>query len=207
MQTFAALALCAVPTFAQQPAWPDITSTMRPWCYNWWMGSAVDEAGLDLQTKQLADAGLGGIHVVPIYEAIDEKRPAVDYLSDEWMRLFSVAKAKGAAKGLGADMTTGCGWNFGGPHIPRRLGVWNLHRLGPDDAPLPGGEVLWRGKDADGREVVRLEAAPTGRQVDKAPKSWKGVMIDPCSKEAMRAFLEPFDRAFARPGAARPRCF
>jgi len=206
IQTLAALALCAVPALAQQPAWPEITSTMRPWCYNWWMGSAVDEAGLDLQAKQLADAGLGGIHVVPIYEAIDEKRQAVDYLSDEWMRLFSVAKAKGAAKGLGADMTTGCGWNFGGPHIPRRLGVWNLHRLGPGDAPLPGGEVLWRGKDADGREV-RLEAAPTGRQVDKAPKSWKGVMIDPCSKEAMRTFLEPFDRAFARPGAVRPRCF
>ena len=46
IQTLAALTLCVVPALAQQPAWPEITSTMRPWCYNWWMGSAVDEAAL-----------------------------------------------------------------------------------------------------------------------------------------------------------------
>ena len=99
IQTLAALALCVVPALAQQPAWPEITSTMRPWCYNWWMGSAVDEAGLDLQAKQLADVGLGGIHVVPIYEAIDEKRPAVAYLSEEWMRLFPPRRRKARRRG------------------------------------------------------------------------------------------------------------
>ena len=25
--------------------WPAPTSEMKPWAYNWWMGSAVDEAG------------------------------------------------------------------------------------------------------------------------------------------------------------------
>lgn len=31
--------------------WPAPTSEMKPWAYNWWMGSAVDEAGLRVQVE------------------------------------------------------------------------------------------------------------------------------------------------------------
>lgn len=38
-------------------AWPESTLEMKPLVYNWWMGSAVDKAGLELQCRELADKG------------------------------------------------------------------------------------------------------------------------------------------------------
>ena len=48
-------------------SWPEPATEMKPWVYNWWMGSAVDEAGLELQCRELAEKGFGGFHVIPIY--------------------------------------------------------------------------------------------------------------------------------------------
>ncbi len=47
-------------------AWPEPTRDMKPWVYNWWMGSAVDKAGLEYQCRELADKGFGGFHGIPI---------------------------------------------------------------------------------------------------------------------------------------------
>ena len=49
------------------PAWPEATRDSKPWVYNWWMGSAVDEDGLEAQCAALAEKGFGGFHVIPIY--------------------------------------------------------------------------------------------------------------------------------------------
>ena len=38
-------------------AWPEPTREMKPWVYNWWMGSAVDSAGLEYQCRELAEKG------------------------------------------------------------------------------------------------------------------------------------------------------
>ena len=38
-------------------AWPAPTSEMKPWAYNWWMGSAVDEAGLRVQVEEMSKVG------------------------------------------------------------------------------------------------------------------------------------------------------
>lgn len=37
--------------------WPAPTSEMKPWAYNWWMGSAVDEAGLRVQVEEMSKVG------------------------------------------------------------------------------------------------------------------------------------------------------
>ena len=66
----ATVSLAGVCAAAPKPlAWPEPTQTMKPWVYNWWMGSAVDKAGLELQCRELADKGFGGFHVIPIYGA------------------------------------------------------------------------------------------------------------------------------------------
>src|SRR5262245_15871742 len=44
---------------AAESAWPSITRTARPWCYWWWMGSAVDKTNITRQLQQFHDAGLG----------------------------------------------------------------------------------------------------------------------------------------------------
>ncbi|MBS1606386.1 MAG: hypothetical protein JST42_27255, partial [Bacteroidetes bacterium] len=41
--------------------WPAVTQTARPWTRWWWMGSAVDRAGLTWNLEQYKAAGLGGM--------------------------------------------------------------------------------------------------------------------------------------------------
>ena len=50
---------------AAPPTWPEATQESKPWVYNWWMGSAVDEKGLEAQCAALAEKGFGGFHVIP----------------------------------------------------------------------------------------------------------------------------------------------
>ena len=56
------LLFSATAALGGAPTWPTVTRDMRPWCYNWWMGSAVDTKGLEAQADALAKAGFGGFH-------------------------------------------------------------------------------------------------------------------------------------------------
>ena len=39
-------------------AWPTVTNERQPWCYGWWMGSAVDRENLGRELRQFRAAGL-----------------------------------------------------------------------------------------------------------------------------------------------------
>ena len=41
--------------------------TAKPWTYWWWMGSAVNRTDIKEQLSDFAQAGLGGVHIIPIY--------------------------------------------------------------------------------------------------------------------------------------------
>ena len=49
----------ASATFAAPPSWPEPTRESKPWVYNWWMGCAVDEKGLEAQCAALAEMPSG----------------------------------------------------------------------------------------------------------------------------------------------------
>ena len=104
-------------------AWPEPTREMKPWVYNWWMGSAVDSAGLEYQCRELAEKGFGGFHVIPIYGANgpDNRYRAQwkELLSPEWVGAWNIAAWKAETFGLGIDLTLGSGWCFGGPWIDK----------------------------------------------------------------------------------------
>ena len=101
--------------------WPEPTKEMKPWVYNWWMGSAVDEAGMELQCRELADRGFGGFHVIPIYGAKNGwERKWKPLLSEEWIAAWNMAAGKAKEHSLGIDLTMGSGWCFGGPWIDQR---------------------------------------------------------------------------------------
>ena len=192
---------------AAEPSWPTVTKEMRPWAYNWWMGCAVDRAGLELQAKEFAEAGMGGYHVIPIYEAKEEKHPKVAFLSEEWTRLFNTADETARAQGLGVDLSMGCGWCFGGPWVSNENGGWHLARMWDGEKPKQAGAcLLWEGKNGQGRRMA-LYSVPTGMKVKRPPASGKGLMIDPFSPDAMREHLKPFAVALDRPGAVAPRAF
>ena len=187
-----------------EPAWPTVTNEMRPWCYNWWMGNAVDAAGLERQAKDFEASGFGGFHAIPIYEVKDARYKEVKYLSPEWTQLFNAGKESAKRHGLELDLSTGCGWCFGGPWLTPEQGIWRLQRESDTRRLKKGAKVLWSGKDAKGPLI--LAAYPSGMLVKRAPTTGRGPMMDPFSPEVMRTHLAPFTTAFDRPGAAKPRC-
>ncbi|HEX7652609.1 MAG TPA: glycosyl hydrolase [Verrucomicrobiae bacterium] len=105
-------------TAADDPlAWPAITAEQKPWAFNWWMGSAVDKTNLTRELERYAAAGLGGIHIIPIYGAKGFEDKYINYLSPQWLEMMGYAVSEAKRLGMGVDMTTGTGWCFGGPQI------------------------------------------------------------------------------------------
>ena len=192
----------ASPAVAE-PVWPDVTREMRPWCYNWWMGSAVDEKGLEAQSDALSKAGFGGFHVIPIYGARGWEDKYRRFLSDDWMSAFADAVRIGNSRNLGVDLTMGSGWCFGGPQLEPEDGCWRLFTTGREEDVKKGMKVLWKGKDLSGSPRL-LVAALTGQQVKRAGPGGKGPMMDPYSTVAIDRFIAPYTAAFNRPGAVRP---
>jgi hypothetical protein len=98
-------------------AWPPITAQTKPWAYWWWMGSAVDKTNITKEMQRYHAAGLGGVHIIPIYGAKGFEDKYIKYLSPEWMEMMGWAVSEARRLGMDVDMTTGTGWCFGGPQV------------------------------------------------------------------------------------------
>jgi hypothetical protein len=182
---FAALLL--VPPAAQHAAaqhaaaplgWPPITRETKPWAYNWWPGSAVNTANLTKELTRYRDAGLGGIHIVPIYGAKGSEDKYIDYLSPRWMEMLRHTVVEADRLGLGVDMTTGSGWCFGGPNVSEY--------------------------DANIATKDGYTTKPTARVKRSAPGG-AGWMLNPFYADAMRHYLQRFTDTFANYSGPKPR--
>lgn len=107
----------AFGNFSAQNPWPKTTETAKPWMRWWWMGSAVDEKGLDKQLTTLSKAGFGGVEIVPIYGAKGFENKYINYLSPEWMKMLQFTTNKAKSLQMGVDMSVGTGWPIGGPQV------------------------------------------------------------------------------------------
>ena len=193
------------------PVWPEPTREMKPWIYNWWMGSAVDRDGMTDQCAELSRKGFGGFHVIPVYGAKGFEDKWKRLLSPEWMDAYSMAQEIAAENDLAVDLTMGSGWCFGGPQLTAEEGSWTLEATSDRKRLMPPGHpraarVLWEGKDADGTPVI-LFTHLTGQKVKRSGPGGQGPMMNPFSPRAMADFLKPFSAAFDAPGAPKPRCF
>ena len=174
-----ATAATAAPTpppsaAAASLAWPEITREHKPWTRWWWPGSAVDKASLSWQLEKLAEAGIGGVEITPIYGAKGYESRYLDFLSPRWMEMLEHTGREAQRLGLGVDMATGTGWPFGGPWIDE---AHALQRIVLKDGQLSG--------------------EPTKMMVKRAAPGGEGLVVDPYSPDALRRYLAPFDRAFA----------
>jgi hypothetical protein len=102
---------------AQDAGWPAVTHETRPWTRWWWMGSAVDAAGISAELEAFRAAGLGGVEITPIYGVMGTEPKFVPYLSTEWVTRLEGTLREAARLDLGVDMATGTGWPFGGPWV------------------------------------------------------------------------------------------
>jgi hypothetical protein len=167
--------------------WPRVTMESRPWAYWWWMGSAVEKEEITKNLELYAEAGLGGVHIIPIYGVRGYKEKYIDYLSPQWMEMLAYTVAESDRLGMGVDMTTGTGWPFGGPQVE------------PEQAAKTV-KIKKRGE----RYVVEIKG--TGQKVKRAAPGGEGLVMDHYSKEALDSYLERFDEAFSDMDA-RPRAF
>jgi len=107
-------------------AWPQIGQESRPWTYWWWLGNAVTKEEISRHMQLFKQAGLGGVHIIPIYGAQGYESRYITYLSDLWLEMLAHTLNEGQRLDIGVDMTLGTGWNMGGPWIDESFAAKRL---------------------------------------------------------------------------------
>ncbi|MCE5184767.1 MAG: hypothetical protein LLF76_01410 [Planctomycetaceae bacterium] len=220
-------------SLSQTDVWPAITSECKLWTYWWWMASAVDKQNITSQLETFQKAGLGGVHIIPIYGAKGYEDRYIQYLSPEWMEMLDWTVREGRRLGMGVDMTLGTGWCFGGPTITAELANAVLERsiktveadkpvtlssklplcvmaYGPDepvdltDKVKADGTLDWIKPEGEWK-VYELWQKPSGRKVKRAAPGGEGHMLNPFYRAAMENYLGWFDAAFKDYKGLMPR--
>jgi hypothetical protein len=100
-----------------QLQWPAVTNTNKPWTRWWWEGSAVNKKDLTWNLEQYQKAGLGGVEITPIYGVHGYEKQFINFLSPQWMDVFTHTLSESKRLGLGVDLANATGWPFGGPWV------------------------------------------------------------------------------------------
>ena len=88
----------------------------RPYVRWWWNGDRVEPDELIRELHVMKDAGIGGVEISPIefpYGADSLGRPALRWLSDEWIACLQTVFDETQRLGMGCDLLVGSGWPFG----------------------------------------------------------------------------------------------
>ena len=119
LRNTAALVLLCTASFiqAQNTAWPEVKTEMKPAARWWWLGSAVDQKNLDYNIAEYASKGMGMLEVTPIYGVKNNEANDIQYLSPKWMGMLDYTIATANKQGMKVDMNNGTGWPFGGPKV------------------------------------------------------------------------------------------
>lgn len=143
--------------------WPAATQRTRPWTRWWWLGSAVDEAGITRQLELFQQAGIGGVEICPIYGAKGAESRFIEFLSPRWMEMLAHTIREAERLGLGVDLTTGTGWPFGGgPNVTAERASC---RLVLKTLTVEGGQSVSE-KLAKGQVVYAGATDSAGQQID-----------------------------------------
>ena len=78
----------AVSQSNKELEWPGLKTEHLPGTYWWWMGSAVDREDLTYNLEGLQKAGIGNVHIIPIYGVEGQEENYIDFLSPAWMEML-----------------------------------------------------------------------------------------------------------------------
>jgi hypothetical protein len=138
--------------------WPEVRKESKPWTYWWWLGSAVDTKGLTEHLEAYHKAGMGGVHIIPIYGVRGHEGRFIEYLSPRWMEMLAHTTAEAERLDMGVDMSTGTGWPFGGPGVSAEDAtadvIFRTYEVNEGQRLKEAVEV----EDERGRAVPRLQA-------------------------------------------------
>ena len=181
---------CATIVFAQ--TWPVAKAEAKAGTRWWWLGSAVDKTNLEWNLSEYAKAGIGAVEITPLYGVKGNERNELSFLSKPWMQALKDVQDIAQAKGIEVDMNCGTGWPFGGPEVPL------------DEAAC---KAVFTASMVDGKTVYNMEIGRTRQQVKRAAPGGEGLVIDHFDRQAVRHYLERFDKAFAASDVRWPHAF
>jgi len=98
-------------------------NTSKPYTYWWWQGNAVDSANIVYNLEMMHKAGIGGVHIIPIYGVKGEEDKFIGFLSPKWVNMTKYTSQKASELGMEVDMTLGTGWCFGGSWVENKNGI------------------------------------------------------------------------------------
>ena len=206
-------------------AWPAHAREAKPWTYWWWMASAVDPANLTRELERYRDAGLGGVHIIPIYGAKGFEDRYIEYLSPKWMEMLRHTVTEARRLGLDVDMTTGSGWCMGGPDVSdtdanavpvvKTSNVVGGAKIARESAQArvafsDDGKVIelpdeeWTAPAGNWR-VFSISQKPSGQKVKRAGPGGAGHMLNLFYPDAMERHLRKFTDAFSKYDGPKPR--
>jgi alpha-L-rhamnosidase len=155
-------------------------NTAKPWAYWWWQGSAVNKADLRANLQKYAEAGFGGLHIIPIYGVKGEEQNFIHFLSPKWLEMLDYTVKEADSLHLGIDMTLGTGWPFGGVDVK------------PENAAKTF-ELVYEPE----REPT-LKMFNTKQKVKRAAPGAEGLVLDHFDKANVEHYLSKFDSVFAK---------
>ena len=166
--------------------WYQPVNENKPFIRWWWLGSAVDEKGLEYNLTQFSEKGFGGVEITPLYGVIGNEANDREYLSESWMDAVRYTVRLNGKLGMQTDMSNCSGWPFGGPWIS------------------PENAAKTFAFNADTTAVI---AVGTGQKVKRAGTGGHGLVMDHYSEKALKVYLSAFDRAFSESGCPWPDTF
>ena len=126
----------------------------------------MDEENISKNLERFAAAGLGGVHIIPIYGAMGYEDRYLPFLSPRWMRMLAHTVQEAERLGMGVDMTTGTGWPYGGPQIGKETGA---HKVRIDRLQLDGGTSV-RHSFGEGKYLALEAVSDRGEKVNLTGK-------------------------------------
>ena len=174
--------------------------TYKPWAYWWWMGSSVTKEGISKNLQAYKEAGIGGMHIIPIYGEKGDEENFIDYLSPQWMDMLVHTLNEAEKLGLGIDMTTGTGWPFGGPTVSfatsakkmelKEIDLNTLESLDAITKGIKGGQLVAlsvQTPDGSYKDILKDVQKINGLKQAKRYKKAVAMLLSPTRQKVKRA--------------------
>ncbi|MBD5779111.1 DNA-binding protein [Pelagicoccus sp. NFK12] len=114
----------------------------KPWVIWYWFREAASKEGITADLEAMAEVGLGGAYLMPVYEAKEDPwwTPPVKTLSEEYWELVRHSVAEAERLGLKLGFHVGAGFSLaGGPWITPQL---SMQRVVWTEQRIEGGRAL-----------------------------------------------------------------
>ena len=184
--------ICSGITICQAQTWPTPSPEAKAGTRWWWLGSAVDKTNLQWNLSEYARAGIGAVEITPLYGVQGNDKNNIDFLSPRWMQALKDVQDISKPLGIEVDMNCGTGWPFGGPQVSLEQAAC---------------KAIFKDSIVNGKNIYRVEIGRTKQKVKRAAPGGEGWVVDHFDREAVRNYLERFDKAFAESGVPYPHTF